>query len=306
MMIIEPAIITDATLVSSTVSEPAPGEVAWNSTTAYVEDDVVYDPATHMRYRAAAANTGRNPATDVGTPTVPAVWSAYGATNRWAMFDKVVGTSTHGPSPLTVVVRPGSTSGVSVLEIVGRTATISMKDTSGGTVIYSKTIDLDGTIIESFYDWFFAVFEPMTGFNLVDLPGQFPSCELTLTVTNTGADAAVGVFKPGTLEEYGGTSYGASAGILDFSVKDRDKFGRMSVKQGEYSARTSFEVLTEKRSFNRLYRQLVRIRATPCIFIGTEEPGYEPLTVYGYYRDFTFVVSYPTLHLLSIDIEGLI
>lgn len=305
MKIIKPAVMSDAMLVSSTVPEPAPGEVAWNIATAYAVGAEVYLASTHRRYRAVTTNTGRNPATDVPTATVPAAWVDVGPTLRWAMFDDVVGTVTSGVSPLEVVVRPGSVEGLPLFELAGRTARAVMTDSPGGTVIYDRLIDLDGTIVTDVYDWFFAEYEPLSDVVLTDLPGQYASCELRLTITSSGTNAAVGVFKPGPIHDIGGTQFGATVGILDFSKKERDTFGRVSILERAFSKRANFSIITEKAAFNRIFRLMASLRATPCVYIGTELSGYEPLLIYGYYRDFSIDVAYPTHHLCSLEVEGM-
>jgi hypothetical protein len=309
MKILKPHIISDLTLTSSTVPEPDDGDgTVWSGTAAYTAGAVVYMPATHLRYRAVvdigAPTTGTNPPpTDASVS--PSKWSGLGATNRWRMFDNVVGTATVGESPLKVVLRPGSTSGVAALELVGRSASVVMKDAPGGTEVYRRDIELDGTIIESFFDWFYAEYVGLTDFVLTDLPSQFGTCELTLEVENSGAPAEVGVYKPGLVIDIGETQYGASIGILDFSRKERNAFGDMGVTERAFSKRANFTVITEKIAFNRIFRTLASLRATPCIYIGTEEPGYEPFLIYGFYKDFTIDVPYPTHNLCSIEVEGL-
>jgi len=305
MKIIRPAIMNDSMLVSSTVPEPAPGEVAWNPATAYAVDAEVYLASTHRRYRAVTTSTNRNPATDIPTATVPAAWVDIGPTLRWAMFDDVVGTVSSGASPLVVVVRAGSVGGLPLFELAGRTARAVLTDSPGGTVVFDRTVDLDGTIIADVYDWFFAEYQPLTDVVMTDLPGQYPSGELTLTITNTSGNAAVGVFKPGPIHDIGDTQYGASIGILDFSKKERDAFGRVSILERAFSKRANFSIMTEKTSFNRIFRLLASLRATPCVYIGTEIYGYEPLLIYGFYRDFSIDVAYPTHHLCSLEVEGM-
>lgn len=309
MKILKPHVITDAMLTRTTVPEPDDGDgTAWSGKVAYAEGAVVYIPATHLRYRAVVAipapTTGTNPPPS-DTSVSPAKWIGLGATNRWRMFDNVVGTATVGVSPLTVVLRPGSTSGVAVLELVGRSASVVMKDRPGGIEVYRRDVELDGTAIESFFDWFFSDYVGLTDFVLTDLPSQFGTCELTLEVENSGAAAEVGVYKPGLVVDIGETQYGASVGILDFSRKERDAFGNVGVTERAFSKRANFSVLTEKINFNRIFRTLASLRATPCIYIGTELPGYQPFLIYGFYKDFTIDVPYPTHNLCSIEVEGL-
>jgi hypothetical protein len=304
MKVIKPVSITDAMLASSTVAEPAAGETLWSAATAYVAGNQAIRTTTHRVYECLVDHTNAVPE-DNTAGTTPK-WLDIGPTDRWAMFDNVVGTVTSGASPLAVVLQPGGISGIALLELVGREATVTVKDAPGGAVVYDRTIDLDGTIVESFYAWFFAPFEQRTDVVLADLPGQFTQCELTIAITATSGDASCGVCKPGNVIDIGRTQAGARVGIIDFSRKDRDAFGKTIVVERAFSKRASFDVVTDKAGFNRIFRALASLRATPAIYIGTEGPGYEPLLVYGFFRDFSIDVAYLSHHLCSLEVEGIV
>lgn len=299
MKIIKPTVITDAMLASSTVAEPAAGEVAWSATTAYVQGNVATRATTHCRYeRLVSGTTATAPESDAVN------WLNIGPTNRWGMFDRKVGTDTNAASSLTVVLRPGGISGLGVLELVGRQLDVTMKTGPGGPVVYSKSVSLDGTVITSIFDWFYADFEQLTDVVLTDMPQHYAACELTVELSGTSG-VSVGVLQVGQVIEVGQTQYGASVGIIDNSRKEKDQFGNIDVLERSYSKRSSLQVITEKADFNKIYRRLASLRATPCIFIGADQVGYEPMITYGFYKDFGIVVSYPNSHLLNIEIEGL-
>lgn len=297
--VIKPITITDAILTSSTVAEN--DYAAWNAATAYSVGDKVVRTSTHRIYERKVAGTSATAPESDSTN-----WLDIGPTNRWAMFDNVVGTVTTGASPVTVVLEPGSVSGLAMLELVGREATVTMKDVAGGTTVYSQTVDLDGSIIDSVFDWFFAEFEQRNDFAITDLPAQFANCELTISVTTTSGNASVGVLKVGSVVEIGRTQAGARVGIIDYSRKETDAFGNTVVTERAYSKRATFDVVTDKASFNRIFRRLAALRATPAIYIGTESEGYDPMIVYGFYRDFSIDVAYPSHHICSLEVEGII
>lgn len=298
MKLIKPTIITDAMLTTAP-AEPASG-MTWNAGTAYVVDALVERTTTHRRYkRKVAGITATVPESDTTN------WADIGPSNRWAMFDRKVGTITTTTSSLTAVFRPGSISGISLLELVGRQAVVTMKDAPAGTTVYSRTISLDGTIIGSIFDWFFTDYTQLTDFVLVDLPAQFTNCELTVAITAT-TTVSCGVCAVGQVVDLGSTQYGVTVGIVDFSVKTVDTFGNIDVTQRSYSKRNSLKSITPKSDFNRIFRTLASLRATPCVYIGTEVSGYEPMIVYGFYKEFSIDVSYPQHHLCNLEIEGLI
>jgi hypothetical protein len=299
MKIIKPTVITEAMLAHSSVPEPSQGEVPWDAGLTYQAGDQVIRTTTHMTYmRKAAGKTAAAPEADAEN------WRAVGPTNRWAAFDRKVGTVSTSADIMTIVLRPGGASGIGLLELTGRRAVVLMKSTSGGPTVYYKDIDLDGTVITSVYEWFFAEYEQMTDVVLTDMPQHYSSCEITVQLSGT-AGCAVGVLQVGQVIEVGSAQYGASVGIIDYSVKKADEFGNWDVVERNYSKHCTLQVLTSKADFNKLYRRLAGLRATPCIYIGADRVGYEPMISYGFYKDFGITVTYPQYHLLNIEIEGL-
>jgi len=298
--IIRPITVAGAMLVSSTVAEPAAGETAWVSGTSYTAGDIRLSLTSHKLFKRLISGAGTTaPESD------PTNWVGIGTGNRWSMFDRRIGTVSSVTSPLTVVVEPGGgVSGVSLLELTGREATISMKDTTGGTVVYSQTVSLDGSFIDSFYDWFFSDYEQLSGFSLTDLPSQFPANELTISVTGTGT-VSCGVAVIGNVLTLGVTHYGAQVGIIDYSRKQADEFGNIDIVERNYRSRTSFKITTETSDFNKIYRVLASLRATPCIVIGEDSVGFEPMTSYCLISDFTIDVAYPTYNLCNLETEGM-
>lgn len=298
--IIKPSPVSDAMLSSSTVAET--DYTAWSATTNYTVGTRVMRAVTglHRNYENRIAGV------DASTPeTAPTRWTDIGPTNKWAMFDDVVGTVTQAATNLTVVLRPGAVGGLALLELTGNQAIITMKNAPGGSIVYSKTVSLDGTLISSFYEWFYTEYEQLTDVVLSDLPAHFFTPELTISITSSST-VSCGVCKFGGVIAIGSAQNGATVGIVDYSRKSVDPFGNYSITKRAFSKRADLKIITEAVQFNRIFRTLADIRSTPCIFIGTEIPGYEPLIVYGFYKDFTIDVAYPSAHLCNLSIEGLI
>ena len=298
--VIRPTALTDSMLVSSTVAEA--DYPVWSADTTYAIDAKVM--LNHRCYNSLrATNLNFNPATDT---TTPAYWQDIGPTNQRAMFDDVVGTATVGASTLTVVVNPGSVSGVALLDVVGRTATVTLKAATGGAEVYRRDVDLDGTILESIYDWFFQPFEQRDIVVLTDLPFHYTASELTVSISATSGNASCGVCKFGEVIGIGSSLYNATSGIIDYSRKEADTWGNYAIVKRAYSKRMTLNIVTEKADYNRLSRALASLRSTPAVWIATDAYGYEPLTVYGFYKDFSIDVAYPTMHYCSLEIEGLV
>ena len=297
--VIKPTTITTAMLTSSTVAEPAAGETVWNSATAYALGAVAIRASTHMKYeRRVAGTTATAPEND------PANWIEAGPTLRWAMFDRKIGTATTAATSITVVTQPGAVSGLGMLELIGRQVVVTLKNAPGGTTVYSRTINLDGTMITSVYEWFFLDFEQLSDFVLTDLPQHYAACELTVTITST-TPVSVGVLQVGQVMTAGRAAKGATVGIIDYSKKEKDRFGNFDVVEGAFSKRGNLQVLTPAAEFNKIFRAFAALRAIPCIYIGVDQVGFEPLIIYGFYKDFSMVVAYSQHHLCNLEIEGL-
>ncbi len=279
--IIDPTTITDAMLVSSTTVEPVSGEVAWNAATNYAINDRAYLASTHTIYnRRTVGITAGSP--DVDTTN----WTLVGPTNRWAMFDQSVGTSTTGSGTLEVVLRPGQVGALHMDDMAGLTLSVSMKSQPGGTVVYTAEVDLDDTQIADVYEWFFTPFVQKTTANLIDLPTQWFDPEITVTISGTGT-VECGVLRVGALHGVGGTLMGASISIIDYSRKDTDDFGITRFVERSFSKRLSSTVITSRSEFRRVFRLLAGLRAREAVYIASTVDELEPLTIRGIPADWS-------------------
>lgn len=296
---IVPATITDAVLVSCTVAEPAAGETAWDAATAYTVGQEAIRTTTHRKYkRIVAGTTATEPENDTTN------WLDIGATNRWAQFDRKVGTKTVGTASVTTVIKPGSCEGLALLDLAGTSVDVAVKEQTGGTVAYTRHIDLDGSIVTSVYDWMYGEYTQRLNVVLTDLPGQYPSCEITVTVNSTSG-AAIGVLAAGRVHALGATEYGAGAGIINWGKVTDDGFGNREWLEGEWANRVTLPIVANRSDMARLHRQLAKVRSTPCIYIGCSLAEFEPLVCYGVYRDLYITVPYYSVVQMNLEIDGL-
>ena len=301
--VIVPVAITDAMLVSCTTAEPASGEAAWNAATSYTVGQAVTRTTTHHRYENRIAGIDATLPENATTGATPR-WLDLGATNRWSQFDQKIGTVTTSTTNLTTVLLPGSAEGLALLDLIGTTATVSVKSATAGSVVYTRTIDLDGSIVESVYDWMFGERIQKRNVILTDLPGQYPSMELTVTVSSTSG-AAIGVLAVGRVFTIGITEYGAGAGIINFGKVTDDGFGNRTWIAGDWANRVTLPLIANTSDFNRIHRQLAAVRSTPCIYIGSDLDSMEPLVAYGVYRDLYITVpNNPTIS-MNLEIDGM-
>lgn len=295
MKVVKPVPLTDAQIVSSTVVEN--DYPAYSAETNYVVGDrVIID---HRVYESVQTpNTGNDPATS------PLYWADKGPTNRWSMFDTEVSTQTVANNTLTVVIKPGYVNSLGLFGLEGANLSVTVTDGLNGPVVYSHAQTLDGTIIVDWYQYFFEPSVQLGEVVLTDLP-PYGNAHITITITG-GGTVKCGILAVGTVYVLGDLQRGSAAGIIDFSRKETDQnTGATTLKKRKFSKRMSAPLMLDAVAMNKVQRVLADLRATPCIWIGTDAPGYEPLKIFGFYREFSLELAYPTKTLCSIEIEGL-
>lgn len=295
MKVIKPTTFVEAThLVSTNAVETY---AAYSAGTTYAKGARV-DYGTHIYESLVNSNIGNTPTTS------PTYWVLVGPDNVHAMFDDQISTATVSTTPLIVVMTPGLMNSIALLGLIGSQAVVTITDGAGGPTIYSRTVNLDGSYV---YDWYMYFFEPFTQIGevvLTDIP-PYSNSRMTFTLSGTGS-VAIGQLSFGTFYELGDAEYGATAGIIDYSRKDTDEFGATTFVQRAFSKRMTARLMLDAMQMNKVQRVLSDIRATPAVWIGAEGEAYSPLVIYGFYRDFTIDVAYPTKSYCSLEIEGLI
>jgi len=295
MRFIRPIEVTPEKLVSSNV--PETDYPAWVATTAYAIGAKVM--LNHVTYEALVANTGRNPASDT---VAPPAWLNTGSTNRWRMFDAVVGTLTTNPGVITVTIHPGSVvNSIALLNVQGDSVTVTVTDPVDG-VAFTRRVNLVDGGVSNWYDWFFEEIQYRSTMVLLDLPA-YGTANITVTI-HSGTVAAVGELVLGKLFTIGKALYGTGVGIDDYSRKERDKFGNWTVVERAFSDSAKFPVAVETSAVARIKRMLAEIRAKPVVWVGEET--YEATIVYGFFTSLDLVYSGPTASDCQLTIEGLL
>lgn len=300
MKVIRPTTTTEGMLISSTAVEANP---TWSSATTYALNAVVVYGIRLYR-SLQASNLNRIPSV-VGSVW----WVDIGPANRFAMFDDQVNTKTTVTAGnLEVTVASGFIDAVYLANMVGNTVTITVRDGLAGPIVYEQTQNLSGEFVLDWYQYFF--YDPLVRRTQAIFTGipPFGNAHVTVTVDGGGtADTSVGVCAFGRLSTVGKTEYGGSTGIIDYSRKETDDFGEVTFVKRNFSKRMDVKVWVTNDQHNRVQRLLYELRATPVVWIATDDPLLEEaMVVYGFYRDFSNEISYPTVSYCSLQIEGLI
>jgi len=252
----------------------------------------------HKVYESLRSGNGGNwPLTEVTW------WIEVGATNRWRMFDESVSSLTSNPDSLDVeFVLAGRVDSVALLNINAATAQIVMTDSVEG-IVFDQTYSL--TSSSSIGEWYSYFFEPivrLSDFTELGLP-PYADPTLRVTLTDAGNTVACGACVVGLSRDLGYTQYGMGLGIQDYSVKQQDDFGNYTILERAFNKQGKFSIWIKNPFVDEAQRLLSEYRATPVVYVGSEDFGSSVL--YGFYKDFTTVISYPDFAVCDIEIEGL-
>jgi hypothetical protein len=177
---------------------------------------------------------------------------------------------------------------------------------AASTIVYNSTISLaDFSAINSYYNYFFSPIT-QTGAGEVAFLGipNYSGASFQLIVNAGSGTATCGEMIIGQQTSLAVTNFGTSVGIKDYSVKNIDDFGNVSIVQRAYSKRADYDVTVETTDVSAFTRFLASIRTTPAVYIGDENRS--ETIVLGYYRDFSIVLSGPSISECSLSVEGLI
>jgi len=268
LQLLQPVTVAGAVLASSNVAENDAAE--WSASATYATGARVMRVATHRVYESlTAANVGNDPAGASGK------WLDVGPTNRWSMFDEALGTSTNNTSSIQVALNAGSANAVALLDVVA--STVRVRATG-----YDRTVPA-GTGAITF----------------LDLPSNAGT--VTVTIAGTGT-VSVGTLLISRVTTLGLTEASPTAGITDFSRKDVDEFGEVTIVQRAWAKRMTARALIRTDAVDIVANRIAAVRAQPSLWIG--QTGLDSLTVYGFFKDFSIEVG-ETLSRLSLSIEGL-
>jgi hypothetical protein len=285
------------------------GLVYTNLTNAYAEwsSGTTYALGTSVSYGILGtyislqnSNLNQNPV------TATTYWLRTGPTNKMAAFDDQISSVSSANSDIIFAVTASSIDTVALLNVVGSKTSIAVTDISLKSEIYHNSQQLTGIDSLDWYSYFFYDQDTVRTLSVyLDIP-VVSSGLVTVKISGAGTNS-LGTFIAGLLKRLGDTQYGVSAGIIDYSRKDTDEFGNVTFIKRNYSKRINASVSLTNANLNKVQRILYQIRATPVLWLASTDIQFEePLITYGFYRDFSTEISYPTHSICNLQIEGLI
>lgn len=313
MRVVNPVLVKPSDYNSSGFVDDQPLWGSWSSSLSYVLNNEVKYEGFVYRALASIAPGGLSPDLD------PVRWERVKALSVHAAFDNQSSTTSKSQGSnycfyligfaLSEVKKIDT---FAIFNVYGFTR-VKLTVTQGfNTVLYEKEVNLSVLNLINWYDYFFTDSESINEVVFDNIPPPI-SQNFTYFIEffddevapDPSKERGVGTIVLGKSVTIGQTQMGANAGIIDYSRKETDQFGTTTFVKRAFSKRVSSSVIVENGSLNSIFTLLSSLRATPCLWLGTGFEQYGPLNVFGYYKDFSIDIAYPTQSLVSIDIEGL-
>lgn len=230
-------------------------------------------------------------------------WNDGGYTNRWRLFDQMISSKTTNLDSIDMSVSLGKKiNALAFFDVEASGVRVRSIDPHQGIIFEKEVAPVSVEGIDNWWAWFFAPIELIKDFIISDIPSSsFGTVQVTLT--RTGGLVAIGELVVGTEFEIGCALYGSEFGITDYSLKQQDEFGNWTIVERGFSKRAEYDISVKTRDTGAIQRKLAQYRAKPVVWIGS--PDLEMSVIYGYYKDFSIVISGPTVSDGTISVEGL-
>lgn len=302
MILIDPVAITPAMLVSTNV--PETDYAAWSSATTYAAGDRVISTTTHKVYQSkVGSNLNHDPTTD----TAGVYWGIVGATNRWKAFDNRNSDKVIRAGSIQYVVTPGHIcSGLAIFGLIGETVTVSITDSVDG-LTFSQTYPLiNNSFVSDWWTWLYAPIQRNTELVIENLP-LMTTGTITITVTDTsGGTCELGEIIMGYQWSLGDTEDQATIGITDYSTKEIDAYGNVTLTERRFASTVDFNVAIPAQNVSWVQALLASKRAVGAAYHDGAAGVPLGLTVFGFYKDFQINLVSQGLAHVTIQIEGLV
>lgn len=247
----------------------------------------------------------QSPAAAGDVPGVSPKWLLVGPENRLAAFDGEINSRSYShPLPnlrtnsVTFIVSLGAAADALLISDIADAASVRVRIAASltGATLVDQTITPAAGASRVLSQYL------ITGFTAPDTAVLFISFSGPVNVATPG----VGLIAWGQTQDSGCVQWGARAGIKDYSRKEPDDFGQVIFVRRAFAKTVSATVSVEKADINTVHDRLANLRATPVVWIFSDDQDYSvPLVVYGFFKD--FYTTFPRLNDIqcALEIEGL-
>jgi hypothetical protein len=300
--VLVPIEVDGKVLISSTAVETYS---AYAAAKTYAKGDRCLSPTTNRIYESLQGNNaGHDPSDATNLTGSTPWWFDFGPSNRMAMFDTDVSTTTVAQSPFTVVLRPGFFKDI-YLSLDADEVDLVVRDAPGGSVIHASHEILEGSQPGDYDEYFFGRFEPRYDFIAQDIE-PYNAAEITLTLTSASGTVNCAVMDVGDLVELGRTLVGAKVTPKTFSYIEQDKFGGAKIVRRGAANDLSISGILDRSEAPMVHRKLMSVLDKPCLVAASTGVDYSPLRNFGLISGGIEYPNIPDKCNLNINVQGLI
>ncbi len=262
----------------------------------YSAGNKVYDPATTNVYEKLETSGVLASYEELSDATK---WLNLGVTNKFKMFDDIFQSQTVSEVGQDIVVTikqdednenaPATvTNSIALFNLYAKEVTVV--GVKNSVQVYNKTFNLKKRSTVSPCVVFNCAFGRTVYIRTLlidDLPLSCEAIEYTVTIKPPKDDkpAKVGICQVGYTINMGVTLKRAALSTIDYSVKETNEFGEITVTQRAYTNRLDATIVMPTRVTSDIWELLDDLRATPLIWIPTDKPNYRASIVYGIISD---------------------
>jgi len=310
--------ITRADVTANNLNEDT--TTGWNPLTTYTyvegtpetvqvtkEEDGTTDIIPARIYTLLGDSEGDYP------PDNPTLWFNEGAVNRDKMFDEFIttqavadGTESTNAGKIVLRIKADGMYTVSCFGLYGTSIQFKLLSSTLDTlddVTYNLT---DNEAVDNWYAYFFDEF-----YTITKITHEFPvykisTMEITVDNTNAGQYPKLGSVILGQNFYLGETREEPTFKFLDYSVKDRNSFGDLYLKQGLYADEVSVDLLIKSETVDVVRRALTSMRGTATVYnCNNSTTNYSSLILLGFFQDFEMILGGKNYSTCSLTIETL-
>ncbi len=321
MKIVKPITITAAQypIYPAPLGYSNEGDYAeWNVATPYVTGNRVIVDSLKSQFEAVAGSTGTAPTLTMTTP-----WLRVGASNAWRLFDGVLSVPFVGQAApiagynnysryfvLTEIL--GRFDTVAILETNATSCLLQVEDQNLAPIYFELKLANDNSQVDDYWGYFFSDILKSRFFVFDDVPGwgtASPGSKITILLSTSGSGGnvplEVGEIVIGKSVVIGETKADPTKRLVDFSRKEADQFGNITIVQRSYSYEASFDVMVAPARKGLVDNTIAHLRATPCLFYPSEVEANKGVVIFGLINEFEITYSTPDVVHATLSVQGL-
>lgn len=169
-------------------------------------------------------------------------------------------------------------------------------------VIYDKTLPVADIGVSDWWEYFFAPYEEKDFVYFDDIPSiAGATIRIIITGIGGGVDAEAGRVVMGIEKVLGTTVDDVQSRILDFSRKDRDTFGNLTLIPRRTVRAVDFNFKVEPGGVYKVQQKFQELAAKPALFLANKDMA--ETMVFGVYTKFSTTINGYTITPCAASVE---